>query len=369
MAVAVDVKSEEQLVVDGGVAAVVVDGRGRLIEATAGAAAMLGYERTDLRGRLLHELAAEGWSWVVQNALLRLASGSVGAFDLLLRGRSGRRTLVQMIPRPMLHLAGDEIEGSHFLILWLEQPQSVEPAPMTAFEAEVQRLAYGLLKTHEAERSRIASELHDGVAPLVIMAKFMVEDALARLARGLQHEATGLLAKTVTWLREALADVRRISTELRPSSLDDLGLLPTLEWYCRKVAEADRELSVVADLKVDEKIIPEELKLEIFRIVQEALSNVVRHARASEARVALELIEGRLRLKIEDNGVGLNIEPLLRGDACLMGLGLHSIRKRIDATHGELLLASLPGQGTLVGASWPLPRSPAPSPVAAEVDL
>jgi two-component system NarL family sensor kinase len=357
MAAAIDVPDDARLAGESAVAAVVIDSDGRLVEATCGAATLLGYERDDLRGRALQDLAAEGWSWVVQNAMLRLSSGSSDPFDLLLRGRSGRRTLVQMIPRPMLNPLGGGSEPQ-FLIVWLEQRMTIEPAPLTAAEAEVHRLAYGLLKTHDAERGRVASELHDGVAPLLIMAKFMVEDALARLARGAQREATGLLVNTVARLREVLADVRRISTELRPSSLDDLGLLPTIQWHCRNVADAYRDLRVTAELKVDEMLVPEALKVEIFRIVQEALNNVGRHARATEARVSLELVEGRLRLRVEDNGVGFDVDQALRADACGMGLGLHSIRKRIDATRGDMLLSSSRFNGTLIGASWPL-RAPA----------
>lgn len=335
---------------EGAVAAIVVDEYGKVLEATSGAAAMLGFEPAELHGHGLSEMAAEGWSWVVQNALLRLVSGSEDPFDLLLRGRSGRRTLVQMIPRPLLRTGG----VLQYLIVWLEQRgNSPGPLPpMTEGEAELQRLAYGLLKTHDVERGRVASELHDGVAPLVTMAKFMVEDALGRLARGAVSEATTLLVSTVARLRDALADVRRISTDLKPSSLDDLGVLPTIEWYCRQFNEAYPGVRVACDLNVDEHTIAKHLKLDIFRIVQEALINVGRHAQAKEARVVLTNADERLQLRVEDNGKGFDIGPLLRGDSSVMGVGLHSITKRVDATGGTLLLESSAHRGTVIGASW-----------------
>jgi two-component system NarL family sensor kinase len=336
---------------EGAVAAIVVDEYGKVLEATSGAAAMLGFEPAELYGHGLSEMAAEGWSWVVQNALLRLVSGSEDPFDLLLRGRSGRRTLVQMIPRPLIRAGG----VLQYLIVWLEQRGSNGPLPpMTEGEAELRRLAYGLLKTHDVERGRVASELHDGVAPLVTMAKFMVEDALGRLARGAQSEATTLLVNTVARLRDALADVRRISTDLRPSSLDDLGVLPTIEWYCRQFNEAYPDVRVACDLNVDENTIAKHLKLDIFRIVQEALVNVGRHAQAKEARVVLTNSDERLQLRVEDNGKGFDIVPLLRGDSSVMGVGLHSITKRVDATGGTLLLESSARRGTVIGASWSL---------------
>lgn len=333
---------------EGAVAAIAVDSYGRVLEATSGAAAMLGLEPADLHGRTLSDMAADGWSWVVQNALLRLVSGQVDPFELLLCGRSGRRTLVQMIPRPLVRNGG----ALQYLMVWIEQRGTGQSPPSNESEAELRRLAYGLLKTHEDERGRIASELHDGVAPLVTMAKFMVEDALGRMARGAHAEATQLLVNTVARLRDTLADVRRISTDLRPSSLDDLGLVPTLAWYTRQFNQAFPHLRVTADLRADEPSIPDPLKLDIFRIVQEALTNVGRHAQATETRVVLALVDGQLTLRVEDNGRGFDAGPLRRGDPGLMGVGLHSISKRVDATGGRLMIESSPLTGSAIGATW-----------------
>ncbi len=343
---------------EGAVAAIVVDANGCVNEATTGAAAMLGFDPSELHGQTIADMAAEGWSWVVRNALLRVVSGSVDPFELLLKGRSGRRTLVQMIPRPLVRNGG----AVQYLIVWLEQRTGSGPQPPPSeSEAELRRLAYALLRTHENERGRVASELHDGVAPLVTMAKFLVEAALSRIARGAADEAATLLQNTVMRLRDALADVRRISTDLRPSSLDDLGLLPTIEWYCRQFAQAFPDVRVTCDLRAEEAAIPDHLKLDIFRIVQESLTNVGRHAQAREARVSLVLSNERLQLQIEDNGRGFDTGPLRRGEPGLSGVGLLSIRKRVDATDGTLSLESSALRGTVVGAAWLLaPAAPVP---------
>jgi two-component system NarL family sensor kinase len=243
------------------------------------------------------------------------------------------------------------------MLVWLEQRQNAEIEPVSPSEAQLRRHAYALLSTQEVERGRVASELHDGVAPLIVMAKFMIEDALGRLGRDAAQEAAELMRGTVTRLREALAEVQRISTELRPNSLDDLGLLPTIEWHCRIVSQTYESLQVTTDLAVEEAAIPETLKLEIFRIVQESVNNVVRHARASEARVALRSVEGRLELHIEDNGIGFEVEPVLRGESGVVGLGLHNMRKRVDATQGSLRIDSSQWHGTRIDASWPLARA------------
>lgn len=352
MTAAIGAKPMRKQIDDASAAAVVVDDTGHLLEATAAAGSMLGRRPNDLVGRELNDLVVSGWAWVVRNAVLRLASGALDPFELLLRGRSGRRTLVHMIPHRLP--PQPDIEGGRYMLVWLEQRQNAEIEPVSPSEAQLRRHAYALLSTHEAERGRVASELHDGVAPLIVMAKFMIEDALARLTRDAQQEAVELMRSTVTRLREALAEVRRISTELRPNSLDDLGLLPTIEWHCRIVSQTYEALHVTTDLAVEEATIPETLKLEIFRIVQESLNNVVRHARASEVKVGLRTANGRLELHVEDNGIGFEVEPVLRGEGGAVGLGLHNMRKRVDATRGSLRIDSSQWHGTRIDASWPL---------------
>ncbi len=338
---------------EGNVAAVVIDEAGRVTETTAAANALLGRGASELVGCDLDGLVVSGWNWVVRNSLLRLASGSFDAFELLLRGRSGRRSLVRMIPQRWAmptHADG----AKQFMLLWIEQRRKLHAAEsVSESEAELRRQAYSLMKTHEAERGRIASDLHDGVAPLVVIAKFMIEHAMQRMARGESPEATELLSSTVARLREVLAEIRRISTELRPSSLDDLGLLPTIQWHCRIVSQAYPSLRVKNELTVDESLIPDELKLDIFRIVQEALSNVVRHAGASDAFVTLREARGRIELRVEDNGAGFDMQRVLHNDTGALHVGLQSIRKRVDATRGTLELVAAPGWGTRVVARWP----------------
>lgn len=339
---------------DTDVAAVVVDAGGLIIEATAAAAAMLGFSHAALAGRSLQSLGAEGWHWAVSNALLRLASGSSEPFNLLLLGRSGRQSFVQMIPRPRLRQFGSD---SQHLLVWREQRRQSRSGPVSPSEAELRRLAYALLESHEGERLRVASDLHDGVAPLVITAKFFIEGALARLKSGEPQEAAALMEGTVARLRDVLSEVRRITVELRPSSLQDLGLLPTITWYCRDFGQARPPLNVACDVRVSEAMVPAELKLQIFRILQEALNNVGRHAGATEARVSLLASGDELSLRVEDNGVGFDAERVLHGDVCLVGVGLHSISKRVDATHGRLVIHSRPGHGASLIVSWPLPTA------------
>jgi signal transduction histidine kinase len=216
--------------------------------------------------------------------------------------------------------------------------------------AELRRLADALLRMREQERTDVAARLHDDLAPTLVMVKYLVEDGLQRVGRGEPGNVTRLLGLAAARLRDVIADLRTISTNLRPHLLDDLGLIPTLEWYCRGFEEAHPPITVARGLTASERTVPSELKVEIFRIVQDALGNVARHSRASAVRLSLAEEEGELRLAIEDNGSGF--DPALQARSARASVGLASIRKRIDATGGRMILDSGPQRGTRIGAAW-----------------
>jgi two-component system, NarL family, sensor kinase len=351
--------SDTSTVAGGGIAAVWLDREDRIYQATASAAAMLGFEPQALIGRRLADLAADGWHTAADVAAGRVRFGSTDSFELLLRGRSGRQTLVAMTARSHPLPSGEP--GS--VIAWSERRlRRRSRAETSPTDIELRRLAYGLLRTQEAERLKVASELHDEVAPMVVMVKYMIEDAMSRLARGSSDEASEVLTGATSRLRDVLAELRRISTDLRPRLLDDLGLGPTLQWYCRGFEEACQTVTVKCRVSANERGIPEDLKLEIFRIVQEALSNVAQHARANRVNVSLVQMGDELRLAVDDDGIGFDSTRVADNAS---GLGLHAIRKRVDATGGVLILETAPQRGTRISVAWKQAASDYPASAAA----
>ncbi len=336
------------------IAAVQLDTEGRIVDITEEAASMIGFAPDALRGLSLGDLAAEQWRMLADGATARVLLGDSKPFQLLLRGKSGRRTLVQMVSRRVVH------EGeTTYVLAWSEQIQRTATEPNRHDAPGLRRLAYGLLRTQEKERSRVAADLHSGVAPLVVMAKFMVEDAMGRVHLGAYAQSVALLSAVVDRLRDVLHEVRRISTDLRPSMLDDLGLLPTIEWFCRTFEETYSSICVERLLAVTEADVPDQLKLDIFRIVQELLTNVAQHAHASHVRVALARDAGELKLYVEDDGVGFDPAPYFSGEGFTAGVGLPSIRRRVEATAGQVVFESRPNGETLIGAIWAMPlRAP-----------
>jgi two-component system sensor histidine kinase DegS len=208
-----------------------------------------------------------------------------------------------------------------------------------------------ITKAQEDERKRIARELHDDTA-----------QALIDLSRRLDNLATSSeqLSKTVIEQLEdfqelidsILRGVRRFSRDLRPSVLDDLGLLPALEWLMTNL-EGD---GIEAKLKAygTKQRLPPEAELALFRIVQEALSNVRRHSKASQVVTVVEFGEGRAKITIEDNGQGFEL-PDRTGDLATTGkLGLIGMHERAHLLDGTLTVRSEPGKGTTVTVAVPL---------------
>ncbi len=209
--------------------------------------------------------------------------------------------------------------------------------------AEVRFLSSRLLSTQEEERRRIAIDLHDGIGGLLSAIKYQVEAA----QRGKD------LGETVSLLQRAIEECRRIQMALRPSLLDDLGLLATFNWLIREFKKRTPGLTVETQFEVEEQAIPAALKTVIFRITQEALNNIAKYSGADRMLLSLRNTGGALGLVIRDDGQGFEIEKALTKEATDRGLGLASMRERTELSGGTFSIESSPGKGTVVQAIWP----------------
>jgi two-component system NarL family sensor kinase len=332
-------------------ASIRLDPDGRIRDAGAVAAAMLGYEPMALAGRTLGDLAAQGWRDAAEVASRRVRYGSTEDFSLLLRGRSGRLSLIEMAARPSTAQPG----GSDAVVLEWANGRA-RPAAHAAAPGQLRGLAISLMQRREGERLNVSQRLHDDLAPTLAMAKYLVEDAAQRSARGEYGDAGELLGQAAVSLRHVIAELSNISNALRPRLLDDLGLLPALEWYGRGFEEAHPGITMLRLLSAPERSVPDELKVDVFRVVQEALGNVARHSQASIVRLSLVEEDGELRLAIEDNGRGFDAAFAFQSSQ--PAVGLLSMRKRIRATGGRFTLESRPQRGTRVAGAWTIGTGP-----------
>jgi signal transduction histidine kinase len=223
---------------------------------------------------------------------------------------------------------------------------------------ELQRLSGLLVSIQEDERRRIALDLHDGLGQSLSLIKLSLENAARLLAAGAAGEAGESLQQLIPRVKETLAEVRRVSTDLRPSILDDLGILPTLSWFFREFEAACGHIAVDKSFNVAEHEVPVPLQITLYRILQEATNNIVKHAGADRVRVSLDRIDEMLHLVVEDNGRGFDPDSIryVQGDG--RGLGLFSMKERASLSGGRYRIASAPGQGTRIEVSWPCGHLP-----------
>jgi signal transduction histidine kinase len=135
--------------------------------------------------------------------------------------------------------------------------------------------------------------------------------------------------------------------------LDDLGILPTLSWFFREFEASCSHITVEKVINISEQDVPASLKITIYRILQEATSNIVKHSGADHIRVSLELANGSLQLQIKDNGCGFDPASIICREGSCRGLGLLSMKERAICSKGIYLLESSPRNGTCLQVSWP----------------
>jgi len=203
----------------------------------------------------------------------------------------------------------------------------------------------------EAERNRIARDLHDGPVQGVSAASLSLEAALLMIKAGEHDEGIDLLNKVRQELSEEADNVRRLMAGLRPPLLEERGLVPALrEMLARFGREHEVDTDFVSLSPVD---LPEDLETLAYRVVQEALSNAAKHARAARVTVSVEIAGGQLRIEIVDDGVGF--DPARVREFLQMGrVGLASMRERVELANGTFAAHATPGRGTTILATLPV---------------
>jgi PAS domain S-box-containing protein len=221
----------------------------------------------------------------------------------------------------------------------------------------LQLLSRRLVESQETERRHIARELHDEVGQTLTVAEMnlqaMVQSPGAAPFRG-------RLKESLQAVERVLEQVRDLSLNLRPSMLDDLGLEPALRWYIKRQA-ALAGLQAEFQAEAPEGRLDSVVETACFRVAQEALTNVVRHARARVVAVELRHQDGQLHLFVRDDGAGFDVAALREQAVLGASLGLLSMEERATLAGGGLECKSAPGQGTEIHAWFPLKwRTPNP---------
>ncbi len=223
----------------------------------------------------------------------------------------------------------------------LENTMLYEDALQMREQLEV--LSRRLVQIQEEERRGIARELHDEIGQSLVMTKMLLDKAIKSVTK----EAADL-DQAQTLVKEVIGQVREMSLNLRPSILDDLGLLPAVQWFLDRYTE---RTGIRVDV-VHENIgryLPSEIRIGAYRVIQEGLNNVAKHARTRWARLSITVRSGNLHIEIMDSGVGF--DP---GKVSVNSIGLSGMRERVGMLGGSIQVDSAPGAGTWLAADLPL---------------
>ncbi len=203
-----------------------------------------------------------------------------------------------------------------------------------------------LLSAQEDERKRVAGELHDSIVASLGAMRFRIDKIAEDMKQwNSSPESLQDLGSKVT---EIINEVRRIMADLRPSILDDLGIIPAINWFCREYQKTYSHISVESQIGIVEPDVADSLKTPIFRICQEAMNNVAKYSQATLVHLSLQKEEGKIRLAIQDNGKGFNL------DTAKSRMGLSTMRERAQLSGGAFNLESALGKGTAIRVSWPI---------------
>ena len=222
-------------------------------------------------------------------------------------------------------------------------------------EKQLRGLSRQLITSQEEERRLIAMELHDGIGQTLSAIKFKVETVLEEMKRNDSYECLQLQLPVVSMVQGAVEEVRRICKNLRPPILDDLGIVATISWFCREFMNIYETIRVEKEIFLKEEAVPDDFKISIFRVLQEALNNVAKHSEADLVRVVLKKDDEWIMLLIEDNGFGFDVGAVLGLKDPATGMGLAGMKERTTLSRGSFEVESAPGKGTRIRVLFPSP--------------
>jgi two-component system NarL family sensor kinase len=216
-------------------------------------------------------------------------------------------------------------------------------------DEKLQQLTKRILNTQDEERRRVSRELHDGISQLIASAKFSLETAALKIKQDKNPDDD--IATAQERIGQTLQDLRRISRDLHPSVLDDHGLSVGIKSLAKSFSERTGVEVVHNDISV-RNLLPLDVKTALYRVAQEALMNVERHAEATQVEISIKVIGHWIVLSLQDNGKGFNVESLERSKSPTEGIGLRNMHERL-AYHKGIFSISSNKKGTLVVAKIP----------------
>lgn len=315
------------------------DMSGRYLSVNSAAEELSGYSRDEILGKNFTDfVSAEFIPGIRENFVKKLGTEGATMYEVEVITKGGKRVPVEVSSR-MLYKE-DVPVGVQGTIRDISERKNTQ--------AILREYSRRLVEAQEMERKKIARELHDDIGQILTAVRI----SLQSLQRTCEIAASPRIDDNIVVIDEALDRVRELSLELRPALLDDLGLAAALRWYLKRYCDRTTLQGEVHSNFDDDMRLPRKLETACFRISQEALTNVARHAEASQVRISLDRTEHEFRLTISDDGKGFDAAAVL-ASASAESFGLHGIEERAFGVGGRIEIQSRPGHGTQLTAHFP----------------
>jgi PAS domain S-box-containing protein len=337
-------------------------GNGQISDVNPFLSEMLGYAREHFLGKRLWEIGFFKDIAASQQAFKELqAKGFIRYEDLPLETKDGRSMAVEFVSN-VYTVDGDQVIQCNIRDITarkraeealvkakkdLEIKVKKRTATLSRANKQLRFYAAEVIRAHEDERKHVARELHDQIGQSLTSLKLMMSQA----ASSPPAESGPILADAQSVVSELMRQVREMSLNLRPSMLDDLGLLPTLIWHIERYTAQTRIKVSFEQCGLNRSFSPD-ISIAVYRIMQEALTNIARHANVSEANIHIWADEKAIYLAVKDLGSGFNATSLRIGTSS----GLSGMRERTLILGGNFKIESSPDAGTLLTAEIPLSR-------------
>ena len=321
-------------------AILLIDDSARYVGANPGACALTGYRREELLQLTVGDITPAPNREQSQELWRAFIAAGQQSGEYTLRRKDG--TTVEVEYRAVANI----VPGLNLAVLRDITERKREEANLAEHAARLRALSRRLVEAQEVERRHLARELHDQVGQNLTALNINLSILRSQLSSGPAATSVSRLDDSLRLVDETVARIRDVMAELRPAVLDDYGLLAALRWYAGRFSERTGIVTQVhgADLM---PYLPAAVETALFRIAQEALTNVTKHAQAKLVTIALETPDRATRLIIADDGFGFTpTEPRQAGEH--RSLGLDSMRERAEAVGGRLAVESAPGKGTRV---------------------
>jgi two-component system NarL family sensor kinase len=271
----------------------------------------------------------ERWGWMIGTGIY------LDDIDVAMRELDGE--LERNVHDTLLWIAG---AGAMGMALLFAGALLLSFTEQKASDAKLALLARKVVSSQEEERAHLSRELHDGTGQTLVVIKLLIESALDRMLTS-REEVRGPLKRALERVKDALVDVRGMSHRLRPVMLDTLGLPAALEHLGRETCEPSG-IHFLMEVEGPPRDLPDDVKTVLFRITQEAMNNIQKHAASSHVEIHLVFDPRTLQLSVQDDGCGFNVETVREHPR--RGIGLRNMRERIETIGGELVVQSQPGR-------------------------